>query len=406
MSTFVIKAKKIMTVSKKGTIEHGAMVVQNGKIIHISTWENVKQKYHQVPVIDYGEHIISPSLVDCHTHLLEFAPPSKFPITKETHLLAGKSILLEALCSGITALGEQVCGNPICELRVPDIKQAVQDVPMDICFAAASISVGFQKIIHFTAITGSTPIPREYLVNKDLIKALAAANDYAGGNIFINATPGNFLKHEVPNAGKLIHSQQELTDIVSSFHGYGTKIGANAAGEQGIQMALEAGFDVLHHAHGITDRQIEKAAKQKIMVVATPLGGSHLEPNSFTEIMKMIHAKIPLSISTGAFLPPYEKNAVALTDDRKRLIGPEALMAIANPFMTGMLEHGYSENEALALITRNPAKVLGKENRFGSLEEGKEANLLISEGIPGIELINPNKIKAVYFRGEKVVARL
>jgi len=406
LSIFIIKAKKIITVSKKGTIDHGAMVVQNGKIINIATWEKITQKYHQVPVIDCGENIICPSLVDCHTHLLEFAPPSQFPITKETHLLAGKAILLDALYAGITALGEQVCGNPICNLRVSDLKQAVQDVPMDISFAADCLSIGFQRIIHFSAVTGSTPIPRENLVNKEVIEALAVENEYAGENIFINATPANFQKSEVPNAGKLIYSKQELTTIVSIFHAYGKQIGAHAAGEQGIQLALESGFDVLHHAHGITDSQIERAARQNMKVVVTPLGGTYLEPNSLEEILKLVNAHITVSISTDAFLPPYEKNAVALSNDRKTVMGPEALMAIAHPYMKGMLANGYNENDALALITRNPAKVLGKEKQFGSLEAGKDANFLVAEGIPGIDIINPSKIKAVYFQGGKVVSRL
>lgn len=406
LSIYIIKAKKIITVSKKGTIDHGAMVVQNGKIMNISTWEKINQKYHQVPLLDYSDYIICPSLVDCHTHLLEFGPPSQFPITQETHLLAGKAILLNTLCAGITALGEQVCGNPICDLRVSELKRAAQDIPMDISFAASILSLGFKRLIHFTAVTGSTPVPREVLVSKEVLETLASENEYAGENIFINATPGNFLESEVPNAGELIYSQQELEYIVSIFHEQGQQIGAHAAGEPGIQMALEAGFDVLHHAHGITDSQIEKAARQKTQVVATPLGGTHLKPNTFAEIMKMVNAQISVSISTDAFLPPYEKNAVALQNDRKTLMGPEALMAIANPYMKGMLEYGYSENEALALITRNPAKVLGKETQFGSLEAGKEANFLIAEGTPGIEIVNPNKIKAVYFRGEKVVSRL
>lgn len=41
-----------------------------------------------------------------------------------------------------------------------------------------------------------------------------------------------------------------------------------------------------------------------------------------------------------------------------------------------------SDNEALALITLNPAKQLGIEDRVGSIEEGKDADLAIYEGHP------------------------
>lgn len=41
-----------------------------------------------------------------------------------------------------------------------------------------------------------------------------------------------------------------------------------------------------------------------------------------------------------------------------------------------------SDNEALALITMNPAKQLGIDNRVGSIEEGKDADIAIFEGHP------------------------
>ncbi|RKQ49397.1 imidazolonepropionase-like amidohydrolase [Roseivirga pacifica] len=41
-----------------------------------------------------------------------------------------------------------------------------------------------------------------------------------------------------------------------------------------------------------------------------------------------------------------------------------------------------SDDEALALVTLNPAKQLGVDNRVGSLEEGKDADIAIFEGHP------------------------
>jgi imidazolonepropionase-like amidohydrolase len=47
---------------------------------------------------------------------------------------------------------------------------------------------------------------------------------------------------------------------------------AHVAGEEGIEMALNAIVDVLQHAHGITDEQIVRVAKQGVKIVATPMG--------------------------------------------------------------------------------------------------------------------------------------
>ncbi|MBP0905829.1 amidohydrolase family protein [Mariniflexile gromovii] len=51
------------------------------------------------------------------------------------------------------------------------------------------------------------------------------------------------------------------------------------------------------------------------------------------------------------------------------------------PFLAGTtVAHGLTKEQALQLITLNPAKILGIEGRYGSLETGKSATLFISEG--------------------------
>ena len=51
------------------------------------------------------------------------------------------------------------------------------------------------------------------------------------------------------------------------------------------------------------------------------------------------------------------------------------------PFYAGTVSsYGLSDEEALQLITLNPAKILGIEDRYGSLEIGKSATLFISDG--------------------------
>jgi imidazolonepropionase-like amidohydrolase len=86
--------------------------------------------------------------------------------------------------------------------------------------------------------------------------------------------------------------------------------------------------------------------------------------------------------------------------------GPDVLMIIAHPAMRLLKEHGYDENAILALLTINPAKMMGKEDRYGSLAPGMEANLLVAEGVPGLEITEVKQIKEVYFRGVKVIQRL
>ena len=45
-------------------------------------------------------------------------------------------------------------------------------------------------------------------------------------------------------------------------------------------------------------------------------------------------------------------------------------------------KYGLDPNEALKAITLNPAKLIGMEDRIGSLERGKDADLVIFDGDP------------------------
>ena len=45
-----------------------------------------------------------------------------------------------------------------------------------------------------------------------------------------------------------------------------------------------------------------------------------------------------------------------------------------------MAAYGLTREEALSAITLNPAKILGIADRTGSLENGKDANIVICQG--------------------------
>ncbi len=72
------------------------------------------------------------------------------------------------------------------------------------------------------------------------------------------------------------------------------------------------------------------------------------------------------------------------------------------PLCAGLAKKaGMKEEDALAAITINPAHHLGIADRVGSLEAGKDADLVITDGSP---LCVETVVKAVYIDGKKVTA--
>ena len=90
---YLIRGKRIVTVGHLRSIENGAMVIENGKIADIGTWEKLEKQYSHLSCLDYSNFVITPSLADCHTHLLEFAPTSLYPNNPINHFVAGTELL-------------------------------------------------------------------------------------------------------------------------------------------------------------------------------------------------------------------------------------------------------------------------------------------------------------------------
>jgi imidazolonepropionase-like amidohydrolase len=71
------------------------------------------------------------------------------------------------------------------------------------------------------------------------------------------------------------------------------------------------------------------------------------------------------------------------------------------PFMAGVsAAYGLTKEEALATITSNTAKILGIDNMTGTLEVGKDANIIISEG-DALDMMT-NNITTAFIQGRSI----
>jgi len=81
---------------------------------------------------------------------------------------------------------------------------------------------------------------------------------------------------------------------------------------------------------------------------------------------------------------------------------PQSRVSIRNlPFYAGSFSsYGIDKELALSMITLNPAKILGIENEFGTLEVGKSATLFISEG-DALDIIS-NNVTHAFISGRNI----
>jgi imidazolonepropionase-like amidohydrolase len=67
--------------------------------------------------------------------------------------------------------------------------------------------------------------------------------------------------------------------------------------------------------------------------------------------------------------------------------------------LANFVEAGFSPMESLQTATSNPARFLGKESTFGSIEPGKTADLVLLDANPLADIRNTSKIEAVIANG-------
>ena len=184
---------------------------------------------------------------------------------------------------------------------------------------------------------------------------------------------------------------KELVDFITESKAY---LNGNRAVKNLRYSAMEGLFNGSENLYvhvddekGITDAvNFAKTNGIKKMVI---IGGYHaylvadlLKSNNVPVLLTDTH-ELP-SLEDDDYDLPY-KNPKLLTDAGV-LVGihngePANFQTRNLPFYAGqVVGQGMDKEEALKLITSNTAKILGIDNRLGTLEVGKDATLFISEG--------------------------
>jgi len=100
---------------------------------------------------------------------------------------------------------------------------------------------------------------------------------------------------------------------------------------------------------------------------------------------------IPVILAHIHSMPDYEHSDVRMPYKLAKMFSDEGIVTgitYSNqaygynlPFVAGQtVPYGVDKEEALAMVTLNNAKILGIDKRTGSLEKGKDANIVVSDG--------------------------
>ena len=177
--------------------------------------------------------------------------------------------------------------------------------------------------------------------------------------------------------------EDELNSIVEAAHSMGRKVTAHAHGVNGINAALSAGVDSIEHGTYLNDESMRLFKANDAYLVPTVLAGVTVtewanDENTFLTPVSQAKAKIigPLMLNMARRA---HENGVKIaygTDTGVSAHGDNALEFAL------LVEAGMSPAEAIRSATIVASEHLGQQDVLGTLEPGKFADIIATDGDP------------------------
>lgn len=362
LGMLLLKNGKIYTMSDNQVV-YGDILIDNGKIVDINYSISETDAY----VIDIKNHIVTPGFIDghCHAGLIEEGVglvgndmDEKYDVISP-HLSAEDGINIkdssftEALKSGVTSCAISVGESNVIGGRSCVIKTYGDSLEERLVKSSSTLNVSIGEFVkRLDNVNVEMPRSRmaiTYMIRKFLTEAKKYYEDNVHGNV-----------------DKLTFN--EKFDSVKSIFTKETKVEVCAHKAQDIQTAirLKEEFDLdLILTYCTEGHLIEDKIDKSIPLMMGP----YLTDKSNIEI-KNRDSTSPAKFSSKGFTTCLITNHPDI---------PLELLPICAAIG---IKYGMSYENALKSITINPAKALGIDNRVGSIEVGKDADIAVFDGDP------------------------
>lgn len=194
-------------------------------------------------------------------------------------------------------------------------------------------------------------------------------------------------------------TDEEIAAIVSTAHDYSLKVAAHAHGTEGIKRAVRAGVDSIEHGTFMDEETMRLMKEKDTHYVPTISAGRWVfekaqDPTFFPEIVR------PKALAIGPIIQQTFAKAwkAGVTIMFGTDTGVGAHGSNGREF-TYMVEAGMPVMAAIRAATIVPARYLGIDDRLGSVEAGKLADLVAVPGDPRADIRVMERVSFVMKEG-------
>lgn len=410
----LVRCGRLLDVPGKPPREGATLVVRNERVERVvdglrgPDLSREREGGADVREVDLREAFVMPGLIDCHVHLtMEFT--SDIAMRNVTDSASDKAMrglvyakrTVEAGFTTVRDLGGE--SEAVFALRDAIARGDAVGPRIIAAGKAVSITGGHADPTNgYRADVFAAPGPEEGVADgaDACMKAVRAQIKRGADVIKITATGGVLSRS---GAGLAQHfTDEELRAIVQAAHAMGRRVAAHAHGTDGINAALRAGVDSIEHATFTDDESLRLFKERGAWMVPTLLASATVTENArkpgyyidvvarkaleagparMSNFTRAIGAGVKVAFGTDSGVSPHGQNA--------REFG---LMAQA----------GMSPADCLVAATIHAATLCGVQDQVGTLEPGKQADVIAVRGDPLADVTVLERVTFVMRGGEVV----
>ena len=337
--------------------------------------------------IDLRNHTVLPGLMDMHVHFGgEYLSKAEAPlkVEREMEAILATQHALVTFKSGFTTV-RQVGDSGLVAISLRDAINAGKVIGPRIFAAGKTIATtgGHADPTNGKALDDyAYPLPEQGVVNGPYEVYTAVRQRYKDGADGIKITVTGGVLSPAKSGDNPQFTQEEVDAVVSAAKDYGMWVAVHAHGAEGMKRAIKAGVDSIEHGTFMDDEAMDLMIENGTYYVPTISAGVWVAEKSkidnfFPEIVRPKAASVGPQIS-GTFKKAHKRGVkIAFGTDA----GVQKHGTNWKEFVY-MVENGMSEMKAIQSATMETAKLLRIEDKLGSIEEGKLADMIAVKGNP------------------------
>lgn len=320
--------------------------------------------------VDLGGRMLLPGFIDCHTHLVFPCRPDPYrsALSEDRAVVAWKAAnnSRRTLMAGVTSVRD--LGG------LDGVDVALRDAIEQGHVIGPRMQASRRLIC---MIGGHTCEIGRQVLGPDDARAAVREQIAGGADVIKLIATGSCIALPGVEPGMAELSFEEMGAAVEVAHKAGRRVATHAQGTTGILNAVRAGTDTIEHGVYLTEEAAVLMRQRRVALVPTLSARFVPHPRGTPTAVKGLARQTKKRHIESVLMAHAAGVAIALGADP-----PETEHGANLNDLVFLVDIGLTPEEALIAGTRTAATVLGWDERLGTVEEGKLADLVVIEGDP------------------------